>query len=164
MAVDKPRDFGDFVRPSFMRVRREPNWKLLQEFRSQLEQLGKRRNFSCSTWPKAKLWKNHVIEMSGSVGGLLYVHFRSEGRGFWGVRKNRLVELCEEGRTWWLVLLLHSPQSGYLLDRAAVEYHVAEQTWGRRGKPDYRVHKKAEQPRYSKEFATLDRLVDFLQA
>lgn len=84
--------------------------------------------------------RNILTLKGGASEQLIYVKVRSKGPGFWGITKNRLNLLRAAEREWCVVLLLESPQTGYLLPSNEVERCVGQNLWRRSPDGDFKIH------------------------
>lgn len=81
----------------------------------------------------------NFVRICGDRGAVLYVKVRSAGQGFWGLTKNLVDSLSESEQRWAVVLLVQSPDTGFLLPEFDVQ-HGCETRWtlGRDG--DYKLN------------------------
>jgi hypothetical protein len=78
-----------------------------------------------------------MLELSGQKNNLIYFKVRSQKPIRWGVTANRIKELNGSGKKWWLVLLLESPHTGYLLTSEEVGQY--QSIWALGNDGDYKV-------------------------
>jgi hypothetical protein len=78
-----------------------------------------------------------IVELSGSINCLVYIHVRSEKPYSWGVTKNRIEELKQSGKGWIIVLLYETPETGYLLTSNDVNRYLS--IWPLVSDGDYKV-------------------------
>lgn len=108
------------------------------EFISLLRQAGEKNGFRCQFWYHGTRRRGrNIIELSGSISCLIYFHVRSEKPYRWGVTANRINELNQSGRKWFLVLLYESPNTGYLITAEDVNHYLSIWPLGNDG--DYKV-------------------------
>ncbi|MCK4436454.1 HNH endonuclease [bacterium] len=135
-----------------------------KEFMSMLEGIGKERGFQCQKYESKIRRINNIIELSGRINCLLYFKIRSESPYRWGVTKNRIEELQTSGKKWFIVLLLETPNNGYLLTDQDVERYVNESLWplGRgKNKNEYKIS-TGKTLQYSKPFHTVGDFINLL--
>lgn len=115
------------------------NAKQIQaEFISLLSHAGENNAFKCRLWDRgARRTGRNIAELSGSINCLVYFKVRSEQPYRWGVTANRIDELKQSGKKWFLVLLYESPHTGYLITPNDVERYLSVWPLGNDG--DYKV-------------------------
>lgn len=112
--------------------------QISNEFFSLLRQDGEIRGFTCQFgYGSSRRLSRKIIELSGSINCLLYFKVRSSEPYRRGVTANRINELNQSGKRWYLVLLYESAQSGYLLTSEEVSRYLSIWALGRDG--DYKV-------------------------
>ena len=132
--------------------------QIADEFLSLLRQAGRDRGFIWSLWHQSKRRNSrNIVELSGSVDCLLYFKIRSEEPPRWGVTANRINELEQSRRKWFLVLLFSSPHNGYFITAEEVMRYLA--IWPRGNDGDFKV-----QPgpclEFSTEFPSFSKFLD----
>jgi len=66
----------------------------------------------------------HVFEYTGQGNLLLYVKGRAEQPLRWGVTANVIKRIQSQGKTWLVILLFESYDSGYFLTQNEVESYI----------------------------------------
>ena len=130
----------------------KPWQQILDDFGTRLE--GWARSCGLTTdWPiwtdqrKLYCWYN-IRSLSLNTELLLHVKVSSSGGGFWGLRPRRL-DFLRNGRCqWFLVLLLGSPETGYMLPSAEVDHCTSSGVWAPGKDGSFKVHEAG----LSKEF------------
>ena len=109
------------------------------EFASLLRQAGEEKGFRAQFWYQGtRRTSKNIIELSGSINCLIYFKVRSEEPYRWGVTANRINELKQSGKEWYLVLLYESPNTGYLITTEDVN-HYSLSIWPIGSDGDYKV-------------------------
>lgn len=112
--------------------------QIQNDFISLLRQAGKSNDFYCQPWEgSTRRISANIIELSGSIGCLIYFKVRSEKPYRWGVTSNRINELEQSGKKWFLVLLSESPNTGYFITTKDVSRYLYIWPLGNDG--DYKV-------------------------
>jgi hypothetical protein len=96
------------------------------------------------TWwrgPKLNASRNTFL-LRASKEILLQVHVSTSEPGFWGVNPNRLSRLQASGREWVVVLLLRSPDTGYLVSSAEAEACTRSGIWPLKKGLQHKVHER----------------------
>ena len=100
--------------------------QIRNDFVSLICQAGKNNDFSCQPWKGSiRRVSNNIIELSGTINCLIYFKVRSEHPYKWGVTSNRIDELEQSGKKWFLVLLHESPNKGYLMTAKEVGRYLS---------------------------------------
>ncbi|MGB7533616.1 MAG: hypothetical protein WA977_11675 [Halobacteriota archaeon] len=79
----------------------------------------------------------NIVELSGSINCLVYIKVRSREPCRWGVTANRIEELKQSGKSWIIVLLYETPETGYFLTSNDVNRYLSIWPLGSDG--DYKV-------------------------
>lgn len=118
---------------------------IIDGFQARLEEWGAGRGLKVDwpTWwvdPKNGRSRNILVLLGDASERLLYVKVRSEPPGFWGLTQDRLGLLGAAHRKWYVVLLLESPETGYLLPSAEVERCIRDDVWKLSTDGDFKIH------------------------
>jgi 5-methylcytosine-specific restriction endonuclease McrA len=128
-----------------------------KEFISLLEEIGKKRGFRSQKYESKIRKTGNIIELYGSINCLLYYKIRSEEPYRWGVTRNRIEELQNSGKRWFVLLLFETPDKGYLLTSQEVERYTKENLWplGRgKNKNEYKIN-TGKTLQYNEPFHTI---------
>jgi hypothetical protein len=96
--------------------------EILGEFVNRLEKWG------LSTGVEVDQEQPNVFHLFGTTEALLKVHASAEW-AWWGLMRSQLSHLQDRGREWFLVLLLGSPDTGYLVPSRGVVACTNSRTW-----------------------------------
>lgn len=126
--------------------------QVFEDFEARLHQWGASigAKVDWPTWmgPKKMTISRNIFLLSDTTDLLLHVKIRSRRPGFWGLSPNRLSLLRVSGREWWVVLLVESPETGYLLPSKEVDDCTNSGVWALARNKQYKVN----QSRVSEEF------------
>jgi hypothetical protein len=112
--------------------------QILSEFISLIRQTGETRGFRCQSWFQGSgRTSRNIVELSGSINCLVYIKVRSREPYRWGVTANRIEELKQSGKSWIIVLLYETPETGYFLTSNDVNRYLSIWPLGSDG--DYKV-------------------------
>jgi hypothetical protein len=112
--------------------------QILSEFISLIRQTGETRGLCCQSWFQGSGRMNrNIVELSGSINCLVYIKVRSREPYRWGVTANRIEELKQSGKSWIIVLLYKTPETGYFLTSNDVNRYLSIWPLGNDG--DYKV-------------------------
>jgi hypothetical protein len=131
--------------------------KAFETFKEEIWRLARQRGMSVMRWfpPRSHKSTENLRQLDGPSGRRLLYIKESDGHGFWGVNANHVDALNESGEKWLLVLL-ESADSGYMLP--AVEVNSAIKSWSfQASKGECKVHQHELSHRFA--FRTLDELL-----
>jgi len=132
---------------------------ILLEFTSCLNTAGLDQGFVVTSWSVAKPTTCNILEINTpNEKMLLYVKVRGQSPGFWGLTSNRITEIDNSGIPWFVVLLLGSPNRGYLLPKHEVLGSIGNGNWTLSRDGDYKVN----EGRYLKKNFSFDSFVEFV--
>ncbi|HWR52765.1 MAG TPA: hypothetical protein VN428_16765 [Bryobacteraceae bacterium] len=79
-----------------------------------------------SRWGRSHRRSPNILQVTGPSGRiLLYAKARGPGKGFWGLNPNQLAALRGAGHPSHVALLRMDDETGYLLDRSAIDSGIA---------------------------------------
>jgi hypothetical protein len=134
--------------------------QILSEFSSLLRQAGETRGFRCQLWLGGTRRKSrHLVELSGSINCLVYIHVSSKKTYHWGVTANRIEEFRQSGKGWIIVLLYETPETGYFLTSNDVNRYLSIWALARDG--DYKVQ-PGSYLQFNKPFNSFSEFIDSL--
>ncbi len=103
----------------------------------------------------------HLIEFAIPSGPVvIYIKESNSNQGFWGLTKNQ-IEAFDEHTKWFVVLLLRSHDSGYVLSSDEVLSGIETGAFELGNPEDYKVHEKQDLEN-SRKFDSIAKLVDWL--
>ena len=79
-----------------------------------------------------------VFEASGQINCLFYIKERKSKNQNWGLTKNVIDRLLEQGKPWFVLLLSSPPYSNYLLTVDHINYFIKNK-WTLREDGDYKT-------------------------
>ena len=136
-----------------------------KEFELLLEERGKQKGFECKKYISSIRSTRNIVELSGQIGCLIYIHIRSEEPYRWGVTKTRVKEFENLCKKWFVVLLYETSENGYLLSDSDVRRYISENLWplgrGRNGN-EYKVQ-PGKSLKYHKPFKTFQEFMNSLE-
>ena len=141
-------------------------WRqIIDDFQARLESWGSGRRLKVDwpTWwvgPKNRSSRN-ILLLSGTTDLLLYVKVSSQEPGFWGLTRNRLRLLQVAPHKWFVVLLLGSSETGYLVPSAEVEHCTGSGVWGLATDGDFKINPSGLSEEFY--FPSFDALIDSLE-
>ncbi len=107
------------------------------------EYVGKELNIG--QWPGATRRSNHLLEISiKKKSTVLYVKESNSSPGFWGLTKNQLDQLNKTRVRWFVILLLRSSNTGYVLSSNEVNMRVNDDTFALSRDGDHKVHERTD--------------------
>jgi len=119
--------------------------QLLDDFKKQLHEFCNARDITIDTWNKAQpISRNIIMIKTHPVPILLYVKVRNERPGFWGLTANQIAKLIDSGIIWYVILLLESLDTGYILSSVEVERHINNADWILSRDGDYKLNEGLE--------------------
>ena len=139
---------------------------IIDEFQSRLQEWASGRGMKVD-WPPWKaghriISSRSILQLGDTPQVLLYVKVRSREPGFWGLTASWLQALRESGREWFVVLLLGSPATGYLLPSTEVNHRaIAERVWHLARDGDFKIHPSGLSEEFY--FPSFDALIDSLE-
>ena len=114
-----------------------------KEFILLLEEIGKEKEFRCRSYESKRRWTKNIIKLDGYLNCLLYFKIRSGKPYRWAATKSRIEELQASGKKWFIVLLLETPNNGYLLTSKDVDRYIDEGLWpmgrDKKNKNEYKI-------------------------
>ena len=139
--------------------------RIQKEFELLLETVGTQESFRCKKYRSSNRHTNNIVELSGKIDCLLYLHIISTEPYRWGVTKTRVEELAKLQKEWFVVLLYETPEKGYLLTANDVRRYINENLWplGRdKNSKEYKV-RPGDPLKYNKPFQTFQEFIKSLQ-
>jgi hypothetical protein len=137
-----------------------------KEFELLLEEGGKQKDFQCKRYISPIRNTHNIVELSGQIDCLIYIHIRSEEPYRWGVTKTRVEELAKLQKKWFVVLLFETPEEGYLLTANDVRRYINENLWplgkNEKNKNEYKVQ-PGKSLKYHKPFKTFQEFMNSLE-
>ena len=115
----------------------------LTEFSQALRARCRAQGFSVDRWTGAQPSSANILAVvTGTEEALLYVKCRGVPPGFWGITDNRIRELRSSGKSWHVVLLVGSPEEGYVVPSTEVLTRTSNGTWRLSGDGDYKINER----------------------
>lgn len=108
-----------------------------REFISLLREAGKTNDFIVNIFWSTRREGQNILQLSGAINCLLYFKVISKKPYRWGVTANRIDELRQSNRKWFIVLLYESPNTGYLITADDVMRYL--DIWALGNDGDYKV-------------------------
>ena len=102
---------------------------------------------------------DNIFMISEPISCLIYFKVCSRKPCLWGVTENRVEELEQSGKKWFLILLYESAESGYFLNDEEVYFNMSNWSWSKDG--DFKV--TPAKVRSSRTFSSFDELQDLLK-
>jgi len=136
-----------------------------KEFELMLEEAGKQKGFRCKKYISPIRTTHNIVELSGQIDCLIYIHVISGEQHRWGVTKTRIEELENLHKKWFVVLLHGTHENGYLLSDGDVKRYISENLWplGRgRNKNEYKVQPGKTLKYHKQPFETFGEFLRFL--
>lgn len=135
---------------------------ILDQFTQQLQDKLKKADIRITRWTGGKRQSANILILKFPHEGLLlYVKVRSKQPGFWGLTRNRVAEIEETGLRWYAVLLLASPEFGYLLPAEEILRRIRQEEWKLSNDGDYKIN-EGKTLDTSFGFSSLNELLDLL--
>jgi hypothetical protein len=138
--------------------------RIQKEFELLLETVGTQEGFRCKKYRSSNRHTSNIVELSGKIDCLLYLHIISTEPYRWGVTKTRIEELENLHKKWFVVLLYEKPENGFLLTDNDVRRYIYENLWplgrGRNGN-EYKVQ-PGKTLKYNKPFKMFEEFITFL--
>ena len=118
---------------------------LLPDFTRRLRQRCDTYDIFCGRWSGAHPTSANILAVGTKPDEtLLYVKSRSEPPGFWGLTANRIAELETSGKRWYVILLIGSAQTGYVLLSSLVVARTSTGAWKLAADGDHKVHEDSD--------------------
>jgi hypothetical protein len=128
----------------------------VSEFTQELKQYSAKRGIEVSQWRGAHRNTENLLQISdGRERVLLYVKYRSDPPGWWGINENQLSSLSSSGLHWFVVLLVGGAESGYMLSSRQVSQGLSRGRWSR-DQNDYKLHEGPEVRRDNRKITHRD--------
>ena len=115
---------------------------IAKEFKLLLEKIETEEGFQCKKYKSRIRDTNSILELSGYIDCLLYFKIRSAAPYRWGITKNRIEEIENSHKKWFVALLYETPDNGYLLSSDEVRSYIRKGLWplGRgRNRNEYKI-------------------------
>lgn len=136
-----------------------------KDFESLLEKAGIQEGFQCQKYLSSKRYTNNIVELSGKINCLFYLHIRSAEPYRWGITKTRIEELQSLNKRWFIILLYGKPEKGFFLTDNNVGRYIDEKLWplGRnRNRNEYKVQ-PGKTLKYNQPFKTFEEFITSLK-
>ncbi len=118
---------------------------LLSSFGKMLRSACAARGVSCGRWAGASPSSANILSVDTKPKEtLLYIKFRSDPPGFWGLTANRISELDASGKPWYAVLIVGSPENGYVASQSDVLSRTSSGTWTLSADGDFKVNESRD--------------------
>jgi hypothetical protein len=138
-----------------------------KEFELMLEEAGKQKGFRCKKYISPIRTTHNIVELSGQIDCLIYIHVISGEQHRWGVTKTRIEELENLHKKWFVVLLYETPENGYLLADRDVRRYIDENLWplgkNENNKNEYKVQPGKSLKYHDEPFQTFQGFVNLLK-
>ena len=113
----------------------------VNEFRNSLPNNLDGENLNITKWSGTPRRSNNLLEINFKKNPtILYVKESNSSPGFWGLTKNQLDRLNNFQIPWFIVLLLKSKDSGFLLSSKEVNTRIQDSTFELSKDGDYKVN------------------------
>lgn len=114
---------------------------LLASFTKRLRSTCNAHGVSCSRWSGASPSSANILTVGTKPKEtLLYIKCRTDLPGFWGLTKNRLSELNASGKPWYAVLIVGTPEVGYVASQDDVYGRTSSGSWTLAADGDFKVN------------------------
>ncbi len=118
---------------------------LLASFTKRLRSKCDARGVSCGRWFAASPSSANILVVGTKPKEtLLYVKCRTDPPGFWGLTANRISELDALGKPWYAVLIVGSPEKGYVPSQADVRSRTSSGAWTLSADGDFKVNENRD--------------------
>jgi hypothetical protein len=118
---------------------------LLSSFGRMLRAACDARGVSCGRWAGAFPSSANILAVGFKPKEtLLYIKFRSDPPGFWGLTANRIAELDASGKPWYALLIVGSPDNGYVASQSEVRSRASSGAWTIAADGDFKVHESRD--------------------
>lgn len=102
-------------------------------------------NFSIIQWSGTPRRSNNLLEInSKKKSSILYIKASNSSLGFWGLTKNQIDRLNNSQIPWFVVLLLKSKDSGYVLSSKEVNTKIQNGTFELSKDGDHKVNETSD--------------------
>ena len=113
----------------------------VDEFRKSLPDNYDGDNFNVEHWSGTPRRSNNLLEIrSKKKSSILYVKASNNSPGFWGLTKNQIDRLNNSQIPWFVVLILKSKDSGYVLSSKEVNTKIQDGTFELSNDGDHKVN------------------------
>ncbi len=117
---------------------------LVAAFRDELGKRIQARGLRLSWWPGGTRTSSHLLQINTSKPTVLYVKESNTSPGFWGLTRSQLERLNGTDVRWFAVLLLRSPDVGYLLSGGQVNLRIEDGTFELSRDGDHKVNESTD--------------------
>lgn len=101
--------------------------RIYKDFKSLLSNSGFK--FGTIKLESTKRVGDNIFMISEPISCLIYFKISSRKPCWWGVTENRVEELKQSDKKWFLILLCESAESGYFLNDEEVNLNMSNWSW-----------------------------------
>ena len=133
---------------------------IVSEFRSQFAVELVAQGVTEKRWSGATRKSDHMLELNTKPGRtILYIKESNKDPGFWGLTRNQLEALRTSTLDWYVILLLRSSTSGYLLSSGQVERRIDDGRFELSGDGDHKVNETSDLSD-GQQFSSVQEVID----